>query len=88
MRAGGPWPDGTRVFIGNLASEATTKRELREIFEAYGTVEEVILHESYGFIQFKDSADAQTAIQKETGRLIGGRKIGWSFFLLEILWAF
>lgn len=70
------WPDGSRVFIGNLASEATNKREIYEIFEAYGPVDEVILHESFGFVQFRDAATAQTAIEKERGRLIGERKIG------------
>lgn len=70
------YPEGSRIFIGNLASEATSKKELRAIFEAYGPVDEVILHESYGFIQFHTPEAAANAIGKESGRSIGGRRIG------------
>lgn len=70
------WPEGSRVFVGNLASEHTNKRELREVFEVYGPVDEVILHDSFGFIQFQDPRSAADAIAKENGRVIGNRKIG------------
>jgi RNA recognition motif-containing protein len=73
----GEYPDGSRIFIGNLASEATSKKELRAMFEAYGPVDEVILHESYGFIQFHTPEAAANAIARESGRTIGGRRIGW-----------
>jgi hypothetical protein len=47
------------------------------MFEAYGPVDEVILHESYGFIQFHTPEAAANAIARESGRTIGGRRIGW-----------
>lgn len=42
-----------RLFIGNLPVEKTSKAELEGIFSRYGTILEVSLKASYGFIQYE-----------------------------------
>ena len=73
--------EGARVFVGNLSPDCTSKRELREIFEKYGAVDEIVLLDSFGFVQFLDPRAAQEAILRENGRILGGRKIGASLSL-------
>lgn len=65
----------TRLFVGNLKSEALTKREFREMWEKYGEVMEVAIHRSFGFVQFAQPEALQAAIQGEQGRMIGGKPI-------------
>ena len=43
----------SRIFIGNLAVEKVTNKELVEIFEKYGKVIEVSIKSSYGFVQYE-----------------------------------
>ena len=46
-------PPNCRIFLGNLASEKTSRKELQEIFSKYGEiVEEIVLRRSFGFIQY------------------------------------
>jgi RNA recognition motif-containing protein len=70
------YPPNSRIFIGNLPSEKTSKAELQQIFSKYGKVEDVILRRSFGFIQFDSTEAAMRAIQGEQGRIIGGLKTG------------
>eukprot|EP01119_Soliformovum_irregulare_P010722 TRINITY_DN2646_c0_g1_i1.p1 TRINITY_DN2646_c0_g1~~TRINITY_DN2646_c0_g1_i1.p1 ORF type:complete len:646 (-),score=156.22 TRINITY_DN2646_c0_g1_i1:13-1950(-) len=80
----GPWKvaskeeptTSSRLFLGNLASERTTKGELRRIFEKYGKiVEDVVMRKSFGFIQYDNCDSAMRAMKSEQGRLIGGLKL-------------
>lgn len=65
----------SRIFLGNLPSERTSKEELYEVFGKYGKIEDIVLRRSFGFIQF-DSADAaKAAITNENGRVIGGMRV-------------
>lgn len=79
-----PRTPNCRIFIGNLASECTSKSELRNIFSKYGTItEEPIIRRSFGFVQYEDEESAQKAIENENGRLIGDMKIG-HFLIIPI----
>lgn len=72
-----PRSPNCRIFIGNLASECTSKLELRNIFSKYGNItEEPIIRRSFGFVQYDNEESAQHAIKGENGRLIGDMKIG------------
>jgi RNA recognition motif-containing protein len=74
--------DGRRLYIGNLAYEAT-ERELRDAFAIYVGVEKVeILKDresgmsrGFGFVTLVMSSDADTAIEKVNGVEVRGRKL-------------
>ncbi|KAJ3194414.1 hypothetical protein HK101_002734, partial [Irineochytrium annulatum] len=61
-------PANARLFLGNLASEKTTKFEIAAIFANYGTIVEILLKSSFGFVQFTDPVACQEAIRQEQGR--------------------
>lgn len=66
-------PKNARVFIGNLASEYTSPRQIVEIFHKYGTlIEEPVLRRSFGFVQYSTAEAASLAVKHEQGRIIGG----------------
>ena len=70
-------PLNSRIFLGNLASERTSKSELRRIFEPYGRIiEDPVVRRSFGFIQYDNTQSAQRAIAAEQGRMIGGMRLG------------
>jgi len=70
-------PPNCRLFLGNLASEKTSEKELREIFGKYGNIiEEIVLRRSFGFIQYDTPEAAMAALQNEQGRPIGGLRLG------------
>ncbi len=77
----------SRLFIGNLASEKTTPKEIREIFSKYGKItEDIVLHRSFGFVQYDNPESAAAAINMENGRVLGGLRLG--IILLIYLSAF
>ncbi|CAN8070762.1 unnamed protein product [Agarophyton chilense] len=66
-------PKNARVFIGNLASEYTSSKEIVEIFHKYGTlIEEPVLRRSFGFVQYSTAEAASLAVMHEQNRIIGG----------------
>ncbi|TPX39658.1 hypothetical protein SeMB42_g06293 [Synchytrium endobioticum] len=65
-------PTGSRLFIGNMASEKTSREELGEIFRKYGNIKEILMKNSYAFIQFDNPEACKLAVQHEQGRLLGG----------------
>jgi RNA recognition motif-containing protein len=73
---GTPRIPNSRIFLGNLASERTSRRELYEIFSKYGRItEEIVLRRSFGFIQYDNPESAQAAINTENCRIIGGMRV-------------
>jgi len=75
-------PKDSRLFIGNLRSEKTTKEELASIFRRYGNIYEIVIKSSYGFIQFDKPESCQRAINNENRRPIGGLQIGkYNYYL-------
>ncbi len=74
-----PRYNSSRIFLGNLPSEKTSREELTQIFSKYGQiVEEIVLRKSFGFIQFDSPEAAKAAIAGEQGRIIGGMRLGTS----------
>lgn len=74
-----PRARNSRVFIGNLASEATTENDLYAVFSKYGRLMETpVLRRSFGFVQFETPEAAANAISSEQGRSIGGMRVDLS----------
>ncbi len=71
-----------KLYVGNL-SYATTEEELRELFAQAGTVASVELikdrdtnrSKGFGFVAMSTQAEAQNAISKFNGYLLGGRNL-------------
>ena len=71
---------GKKIYAGNLA-HALTEDELREVFEAHGTVvsAQIIMDretgrsKGFGFIEMSSDEEAQAAIEALDGQEIAGR---------------
>jgi RNA recognition motif-containing protein len=71
-----------RIFVGNFAF-TTTKDELRQLFEAYGNVEQVRIitdpetgrSRGFGFVEMPDATAAQAAMAGINRRGVGGRTL-------------
>jgi RNA recognition motif-containing protein len=69
-----------RIYVGNFGYE-TREQELREAFEAHGTVQEVTMimdretnrPKGFGFVEMPTSGEAQAAISALNGKEFGGR---------------
>ena len=70
------------IYVGNLPYE-TTQDDMRQAFEAYGTVESVNIiqdretgrSKGFGFVVMPDSAQATAAIAALNDKDLGGRKM-------------
>ena len=70
------------IFVGNLAYTAT-EAELRQLFEAYGTVDTIRMMtdrdtgrpRGFGFVEMPDTTEAQAAIDGLQGATLGGRPL-------------
>ena len=62
------------VFVDNIDYEVNTK-DLREVFQRYGRVEEVTILSQHGFVAFTDPNDAMDAVHKLNDFYLMGRKI-------------
>ncbi|KAJ8126710.1 hypothetical protein O1611_g6927 [Lasiodiplodia mahajangana] len=69
------FPDGSRIFIGNLSSERVSKREVFNIFSKCGRLAQISLKQAYGFIQYHTHAEGQAAMNHLQGIDIRGKKI-------------
>ncbi|KAF1844203.1 splicing factor, CC1-like protein [Cucurbitaria berberidis CBS 394.84] len=72
-----------RLYVGNIHFSVTEK-DLQEIFEPYGELEQVILQrdemnpgrsKGYGFVQFVDPTNAKNALAEMNGFELAGRQI-------------
>jgi nuclear polyadenylated RNA-binding protein 3 len=61
------FPDGLRLFIGNLPANTITKQDLWRIFNLYGEVVQVVIKAGYGFVQFRTAEACLRCIKGETG---------------------
>ncbi|KAK9413421.1 hypothetical protein SUNI508_02620 [Seiridium unicorne] len=69
------FPEGSRLFIGNLSSERVQKKEVFDIFSRYGKLAQISLKQAYGFVQYHTVAEGQAATDALQGIEISGRKI-------------
>ncbi|OAA59164.1 RNA-binding protein [Niveomyces insectorum RCEF 264] len=76
--AEGNWerfPEGSRMFIGNLSQEKVSKRDVFEEFHRFGRLAQIAIKSAYGFVQYHTAAEAQEAMKHLQGIEIRGRKI-------------
>ncbi|KIY02607.1 uncharacterized protein Z520_01072 [Fonsecaea multimorphosa CBS 102226] len=69
------FPQGSRLFVGNLPSEKVTKRDIFQIFHKHGRLAQISIKQAYGFVQYLEASSCQAALQAEQGVEIRGRKI-------------
>ncbi|KAG7293784.1 hypothetical protein NEMBOFW57_003841 [Staphylotrichum longicolle] len=69
------FPEGSRIFIGNLSSERVSKREVFDVFHQFGRLAQISLKSAYGFVQYHTIAEGHAAMQGAQGIELGGRKI-------------
>ena len=69
------FPNGSRLFVGNLPSEKVTKRDIFHIFHKHGRLAQISIKQAYGFVQYLESSSCHAALQVEQGVEIRGRKI-------------
>jgi len=70
------------IYVSNIAFTATTE-DLRQLFEAYGTVDKVNIitdrdtgqSRGFGFVEMPDSTAAKAAIQGTNGKTLAGRTL-------------
>ncbi len=71
-----------KILVRNLA-RSTTETQLRELFEAYGTVQSCTLvidkklgnSKGFGFVEIPKPGDAKAAIKNLNYKEVGGNKI-------------
>lgn len=69
------FPNGSRLFVGNLPSEKVTKRDLFFTFHHYGRLAQISIKQAYGFVQYLEAASCSAALAAEQGVEIRGRKV-------------
>ena len=70
------------IYVGNLAFTAT-EAEVRQLFDAYGTVDTVRVMtdretrqpRGFGFVEMPNAREAQAAIAGLNGKDLGGRPL-------------
>ena len=70
------------IFVGNISFDSTD-RDVRQLFEAYGTVDTVSIitdretgrARGFGFVEMANNREAQSAIQGLQGKDLGGRTL-------------
>ncbi|XP_019869740.1 serine-arginine protein 55-like [Aethina tumida] len=65
---------GSKLYLGKLPYD-TTKRDLESFFKGYGRIEEILLKNGYGFIEFESSRDAEDAVYDLNGKKLLGQRI-------------
>ena len=72
------FPQGSRLFVGNLSSEKVTKRDIFHVFHLYGDLAQISIKQAYGFVQFLRTEDCMRALETEQGTLIRDKRIRMS----------
>ncbi|XP_042214263.1 RNA-binding protein lark-like isoform X2 [Homarus americanus] len=61
-----------KIFVGNL-SDYTTRSEIRQLFEAHGTVVEADIVKNYGFVHMETEEECRSAIDALDGYMLHGK---------------
>ncbi|KAG6011045.1 hypothetical protein E4U21_000076 [Claviceps maximensis] len=69
------FPDGSRIFIGNLSSDKVSKRDVFDLFHRYGRLAQISLKSAYGFVQYHTLEEGRGAMENLQGIEIKGRRI-------------
>jgi hypothetical protein len=73
------FPQGSRLFVGNLSSEKVTKRDIFHVFHLYGDLAQISIKQAYGFVQFLRTEDCTRALEGEQSTLIRDKRIRMAF---------
>jgi arginine/serine-rich splicing factor 7 len=66
--------DRYSVYVGRLSSR-TTRNELQEEFERFGTIKDIDLRRSHAFVEFGTSEEARAGVEGMDGVKIHGERI-------------
>ncbi|POR35907.1 Putative RNA-binding protein C3H8.09c [Tolypocladium paradoxum] len=69
------FPEGSRIFIGNLSSDKVSKRDVFDVFHKYGRLAQISLKSAYGFVQYHTVDEGRMAMENLQGIEIKGRRI-------------
>ncbi|KAL7951512.1 hypothetical protein V8C42DRAFT_304295 [Trichoderma barbatum] len=69
------FPEGSRIFIGNLSSDKVSKRDVFDIFHRYGRLAQISLKSAYGFVQYHTLEEGRSALENLQGMEVKGRRI-------------
>ena len=71
-----PWMIRSRVFVGHLNTEKSSRSEIEELFKPYGRILGCSLQHGYGFVQYEEEEAAKRAIRELHGLHFKGMKLG------------
>ncbi|EWG36951.1 hypothetical protein FVEG_00788 [Fusarium verticillioides 7600] len=69
------FPEGSRIFIGNLSSDKVSKQDVFDLFHRFGRIAQISLKSAYGFVQYHSIEEGQRAMDNLQGIEIKGRRI-------------
>ncbi|KAK8778811.1 hypothetical protein V5799_019849 [Amblyomma americanum] len=64
----------TRVFVGRLNYEVR-ERDLERFFRGYGRIEDIVLKNGFGFVDFDNHRDAEDAVRDLNGKRLLGERV-------------
>ena len=67
------FPEGLRIFIGNLFNNSNLKEQLFRVLRLYGNVRQITIKLGYGFAQFETSEEARNCLAGERDLPFQGR---------------
>ena len=67
-------PNSQRVYVGNIPSDARD-RDLEKFFKGYGRINDVVVKNGYGFVEFSDYRDADDAVADLDGKDMDGGRV-------------
>ncbi|XP_076463395.1 serine/arginine-rich splicing factor 4-like isoform X2 [Babylonia areolata] len=65
---------GTRVYIGRLPYQAREK-DVERFFRGYGRINDIMLKNGYGFVEFEDYRDADDAVYELNGKELCSERV-------------
>lgn len=63
-----------KLFIGKLSHDAV-EQDLEDLFKPYGPLNKVVVKLGYGFVEYQNPEDAETAIRNLHGHVLKGSAI-------------
>ncbi|KAG0032353.1 hypothetical protein BGZ82_006584 [Podila clonocystis] len=64
----------TRVYVGRLSRDASD-RDVEDVFRDYGRIREITLKNGFGFVEFNNPRDAESAVRGMDGKRFMGDRL-------------